>query len=238
MYVILINDDNRMVETVKARIMQRSKLVDDLWFLVAPTYNGIDMSRFVVSLEYVAPVSRKYRHEILELSNEMYNGYLKYMLPVDTKITAEAGEVELLMTFLLADLDVNGNPVQRVRKANGAKITVHPVTAWSDIIPDEALSALDQRIIKTDAQIKALADMGEILNLTKADGLDYDKDSNELQLTADGYPIGNRVTLVGGETDIKDGVPIVDFSDHSFITPDDPGTGDNNDDDDDSIVEF
>lgn len=235
MYVILVDDNNRLVETVKARIMQRSKLVDDLWFLVKPTYNGLDMGRFTVSLEYVAPASRKYRHEILELSSDLYNGYYKYKLPVDTKITAEAGEVELLLTFLMADLDVNGMPVQRVRKADGAKITIHPVTAWSDIIPDEALTALDQRIIKTDAQIRALADMGEILNLTKADGLDYNETENEIQLTANGMPIGNRVALANGEASLKDGVPVVDFSKHSFITPDE---NEPEDEDDDNVVEF
>lgn len=231
MYVILIDDDNRLVETAKARIMQRSKLVDDLWFLTKPSYNEYDMTDFTVSLEYVAPVSKKYHHEILTLSDEPYNGYLKYTLPIDTAITAEAGDVELQITFILAELGTDGRSVQRVRKANGASITVCPITAWSDIIPDDALSALDQRIIKTDAQIKALADFGNALDAIKADNISYDKVSNELQLISNGTPIGDKVSIVSGGTDLKDGVPVVDFERTNTGEGDDPPS-------DTDIIEF
>ena len=38
MYTILVNDDNTLTTSVRERIMQRSKLVDSLHFLVEPTY--------------------------------------------------------------------------------------------------------------------------------------------------------------------------------------------------------
>lgn len=170
-YVILVNDDNTMVTTQKRRVMHRSKLVDTLWFLAYPIYSGYDMSEFTVSIEYVLPVSKRYCNELLTLSEDVYNGYLKYELPIDTKLTCEPGDIELTMTFLLADADEYGNSVQRVRKVSGTKITITPVTAWSDIIPDSALSALDQRIIKTDAQIKALEELNNTIYQTLEDGL-------------------------------------------------------------------
>ena len=235
MYVILANDDNVLVTTKKDRIMHRSKLVDDLWFLTKPTYNGYDMAIFTPSLEYVLPISRKYCNEILTLSDEMYNGYLKYVLPIDTELTCEPGEIEITLSFLLADLDENGKPVQRVRKFSPTTIPVFPVTAWSDIIPDSALSALDQRIIKTDAQLKALAELN-LGSATIADGLDYDKVKNELQLKAGDELIGNRVALVSGEGSIdeaiKDGLPVVDFATV------DVDSGEDSETDDDNIVEF
>ena len=170
-YVILINDDNTMTTTQKRRVMHRSKLVDTLWFLAQPVYSGYDMSMFTVSIEYLLPVSKRYCNEILTLSKDMYNGHLKYELPLDTNLTCEPGDIELAITFLLADIDENGNPVQRVRKVSGTVITITPITAWSDIIPDSALTALDQRIIKTDAQIKALEEMNTTIYQTLEDGL-------------------------------------------------------------------
>lgn len=228
-YVILIGDDNTMTTTQKRRIVQRSKLVDDIWFLVKPEYNGYNMKDFTVLLEYISPVSKKYRTDILTLNGDMYNGYLKYTLPVNTSITAEAGDVELMLTFLLVELDENGKGVQRARKITGAKISVTPISAWSDIIPDCALSVLDQRIIKMDAQLKALDEVAGTMSDKKADDLRYDKDKRELQLLSGNQPVGNKVVLENIGYD-EDGIPAVDF-----------GAGPGNTDKDDNsndVVEF
>ena len=228
MYVILINDDNTMMATQKQRIMQRSKLVDDFWFLTNQMYNGYDMSKFTVSMEYVLPISRQYKNEFLALSNETYNGYLKYILPIDTELTSEAGDIEIQLSFVLADLDEFGKSVQRVRKISSTRITVFPITAWSDVIPDSALSALDQRIIKTDAQIKALS---ELVIDNSVNDLDYDDVRNELQLKAGDKLVGTRVALVGGQASLEEGIPVIDLE----LNTDKPG---DEDVEDDGIVEF
>jgi hypothetical protein len=84
MYTILVNESNELITSVKERIMQRSKLVDNLHFLAEPMYKGIDMSDFTVMMEYIMPVSREYQTEILVRSNELYKGKLEYKLPFDT----------------------------------------------------------------------------------------------------------------------------------------------------------
>lgn len=235
MYVILINKDNTLSAPKKQRIIQRSKLVDTMWFLVDPMYNGHDMTNATVLLEYLKPISKKYCNEILVLSDDRYEDHLKYTLPVDTELTDEHGSVELQLTFIYVDIDVDGKAIQRVRKTSPAiKIEIVPISAWSDIIPDSALSAIDQRIIKTDAQIKALNDMSEIINATKADNLTYD--GEKLQLTSNGNKIGNSVDISSSDGNIKDGVPVVDFSNVTdFVTPDDtaPENKEN-----DNVVEF
>ena len=65
MYTILVNSDNSLQTTVRERIMQRSKLVDTLHFLVDPVYKEHDMSAFTVTMEYLLPVSREYHTENL-----------------------------------------------------------------------------------------------------------------------------------------------------------------------------
>lgn len=219
-YVIMVNDDNSMTATQKKRIVQRSKLIDDLWFLVKPEYNGYNMADFTVVLEYLSPVSHKYRTEFLTRSEEEYNGYLKYNLPVNTTLTAEAGNVEILLTFLLVELDENGKGVQRTRKITGTNINIVPISAWSDIIPDCALSTLDQRIIKMDAQIKALNETSAVMADSKADNITYDEETNALQLKAGDKLIGDKVVISNVGLD-EDGMPVVDFAGISAKPEDD-----------------
>ena len=233
MYTILINDDNSFSVTEKQRIVQRSKMVDTFRFLMKPIYNGFDMSGCTFYIEYLRPASKKYEMEFLTLSDEMYNEHLQYTLPVDTCFTEEAGTLEIQCSMTYVNIDADGNTVQRVRKiAPALKVEVIPISAWSDIIPDNALSALDQRIIKVDAQIKAIEDMSEIMVNSKADNLAYDSDTNELQLTAGGMPIGEKVALNTYEDSMEDGVPVTDFT----ITYPDDGGDDSEEESD--VVEF
>lgn len=168
-YTILINADNTMMATQKQRIIQRSKLVNDLQFLVDPMYNDFLMEDFTATLEYILPVSKEYKTETLVLSEDMYKNKLQYTLPMDTDFTKEAGKVELQITFTYIDIDDEGNDIQRVRKTTPTVVEIFPLSAWFEIIPDEALSALDQRLLKQDAQIKALSELLETVlsNLDK-----------------------------------------------------------------------
>ena len=212
MYTILVNDDNTLTTSIRERIMQRSKLVDSLHFLVSPTYKGLDMTDFTVTMEYILPVSKEYVSEVLVKSEESYKEMLEYKLPFDTDLTKEAGEIEVKLTFSKVDLDEDGNDIQYVRKISATSITIVPIESWCDIIPDKALDAIDQRIIKTDAQIKALIEANEITRIEKADNLVLDSENKELYLTAEGNQIGDKVKL----SDLGD--EIVQSSGEGLIT--------------------
>lgn len=209
MYVIKINDDNTLTAPVKQRIIQRSKLVDDMIFLVAPTYNGYDMADCTVYLEYVKPVSNEYKTEMLVLSDEKYKEYLKYILPVDTEFTKEAGSLKLQVSFIYVDIDADGNQVQRVRKTSPSlKVEVIPVEEWFNIIPDSALSAVDQRILKQDAQLKMMADLVGTMSDNMVDDLKYNEEDETLQLQSGGYGVGSKVSV---RDMLDEGVPVVDM---------------------------
>jgi hypothetical protein len=231
MYTLLINENNEIVTTVKERIMQRSKLVDNLHFLMNPSYKGIDMSDFTVTMEYILPVSREYMTETLVKSDALYKGQLEYTLPFDTALTKEAGKIDIQLTFTRASMDTEGNVKQQVRKAGPATITIVPVSAWSNIIPDGALSALDQRLIMVDAMINAANDMNQYLYENKADDISYNEDTNELQLLAGGSAIGSKVVIKTDVEDLEDGLPVVDLNDidDEEVSPED---------DDTNVVEF
>lgn len=195
MYTILVKDTNELVVSIKERIMQRSKLVDSLHFLASPTYKEIDMTDFTVSMEYILPISKQYKSEILVLSEEPYKNMLEYKLPINTNLTSEPGDIEVQLTFVRADLNTEGDAIQYVRKTSPTVITIVPISAWSDLVPDAALNAVDQRLLKVDAQIKALAETGDILATTKADNIVLNTETHELYLTANGEQIGDKVLI-------------------------------------------
>lgn len=233
MYVILVNDDDSLYGSKKERIMQRSKCVDNLIFMVNPIYrNTYDMSNATVMLEYLRPISRKYETEFLVLSDERYNGFLQYKLPLDTNLTAEHGNLELQLTFVYTDLDEHGNGIQRVRKTSPTTIEIIPISAWSDIIPDSALTPLDQRLIVMGAQIRAIEEMNQIVADSKADNIKYNETTNELQLLSGEKEIGNKVVIKAGAADLEDGVPVVDFNSVSS------GGSAADEDDEDNVIEF
>lgn len=213
MYTFLIGEDNTLTATVVERIMERSKLVDSLHFLADPIYKETDMSDFTVMMEYVLPVSKKYKTEILEKSDELYKDMLEYKLPFDTALTSEPGDIEIQLTFTNVTLDADGKSTQYVRKVGPGSIKIVAISTWSDIIPDEALSAVDQRLLAAQALMKALNEQNNTIIKSKADSLRY-KD-NLLQLTAQGTPIGTSVKIVSsdsGSTDPEDGtIRVVEF---------------------------
>ena len=195
MYTILVSEDNELITTIKERIMQRSKLVDNLHFLVPQTYKDFDMNNFTAMLEYITPVSRELHTEILDKSEELYKDHIEFKFPIDTSITKEAGSIELLLTFIYVEMLADGTTVQHVRKISPTTIQIIAVPAWCNIIPDSALSALDQRLIEVEAMMKAANEMTQMLYDTKADNIKYDEYTNTLQLTSDGSLIGDQITL-------------------------------------------
>lgn len=234
-YVIIVENDNSLYGSCKKKILQKEKLFNKLWFLVAPHYNGFDMSRCTVTMRYLLPISKEFKTETLELSEERYEEYLKYTLPIDTDLTKEWGDIELNLTFTLLDFDNEGNIVQRVRKTANHILTITPIPDWDSFIPDSSLAALDQRILKQDAQIKALADLANALDVDKVDNLIYDDKSDTLHLSANGKVVGNKVSV---KDMLDDGIPVID------IDSGDSGDIDHEDgcdcgcDCEDNIVEF
>lgn len=230
-YTILVCDDGSLYGSQKRKIMQREKLFNKLWILIPPCYNGYDMSQCTVTMRYLLPISKEFKTETLVLSEEKYEEYLKYVLPLDTCLTKEYGDIELNLTFTMLDTDDDGNIIQRVRKTDNHLLNITKIPDWDSIIPDSALSALDQRILKQDAQIKALADLANVFddNVNIVDNLVYDDTNSTLQLYAKGVGVGNKVSV---KDMLDEGTPIVSFDSTSEDKPNDDESTESN------VVEF
>lgn len=238
-YIILINDDNTLYGSHKERIMQRSSGVDSLIFITDYLYkNTHDMTNAIAMLEYVLPCSKKYRSEILELSEERYNDcFLQYKLPFDTKLTSEAGEIELQITFAYTEIDAYGKSTQMVRKTSPTTINIIPISAWSDILPDDVLTPIDQRLIVLSSQMKAMDEYLNVLDSKQVDNLVYNDNEETLQLSANGKGVGDKVSV---RDFLDDGIPVVDLDSNS----DSNDNSNNNNKDgcdcgcEDNVVEF
>ncbi len=210
MYTFLINENNTLTCSVQDAIMERSKMVDKLHFLADPTYKGVDMTDYTVNLEYVLPISKRYKTEILTKSDELYKNKLEYILPFDTDLTSEPGDIQIQLTFLAVTIDSDGTTVQHVRKVGPGVIHIVPIQNWSDLIPDAALSSVDQRLLAAEAMLKALSDRNAAIFDSKADNLSYI--DQKLQLTANGKPIGNAVKITQESVETEDGsLRVVEF---------------------------
>lgn len=193
MYTIVVTDDNELVKTVEERIMCKSKLVDTLHFLVNPIYKEQDMSKYSVVMEYVLPVSKEYKTEYLVLSSELYKDMLEYKVPFDSNLTKEPGDLSVQLTFVYVEMQADSNTVQHVRKTSPCVIKIIPISAWSDIISDSALTALDQKIVQINSQINAMEDLNKTLSEEKADNIKID--GTTIYLTANGEEIGDRINI-------------------------------------------
>lgn len=237
-YTIIVCDDNTLYGSRKRKIMQREKLFNKLQILVPPCYNGYDMSKCIVTMRYLLPVSKEFKTETLTLSGEGYEEYLKYVLPIDTCLTKEWGDIELNLTFIMLDVDNNGNVVQRVRKTGNHILTITKTSDWDSIIPDSALQSLDQRIMVQSAQIKALADIAIALDNNMVDNLVYNEKEESLQLSARGIGVGDKVSV---RDMIDEGIPVVDMDSDSDEGSNDNDGGCGNCDDcecEENVVEF
>ena len=111
MYTFLINENNTLTASLVERIMERSKLVNNLHFLADQTWQGLNMADYTVLLEYVLPVSKRYKTEILTKSDELYKNRLEYVLPFDTNLTSEPGDIQMWLTFATVDMTEKGQTI-------------------------------------------------------------------------------------------------------------------------------
>lgn len=99
MYTIVMDKYKNLNTTVRTSIFQQESMVDKIQFLIPPTYNGVDISDYVVTLKYVDP-NGNFHSEVLTKDEEMYKDYLRYELPVTTKLTQVSGTLTLRLTLI------------------------------------------------------------------------------------------------------------------------------------------
>lgn len=176
---IKMNDDKSLIITVPTTIYRGEKNADLITFLIPAKYENQNVADCSVVMRYILPDGTGHSDALVYLP-EMYKGYLQYSTPVNTRLTAQEGQV----TIWLTGFDLEDNVVL---KTSEVLIKVEASRNITDHLSQGDLDQLDQMSAK-------------ILDLEqrKADNITFHAEDNTLQLVADGSEIGDRVEIPVG----------------------------------------
>lgn len=211
MYAIKMEEAKVLVTTIYASIYEGEKNADALVFLLPKTNGQVELSETSMFLRYIAPDGVGHS-EALEMYPLPYSDtYYQYRLSIGSKLTAQAGTVELWLTALDTKDDV-------VLKTSSLMLEIKPAKSVEPYLPSESRDQLEQM----EERIAKLAK-------EKADNLVYDEETRRLQLTAESARIGDSVVVPGDgyADDIKASMKdeVEDTWSDMDETEDDPSTG-------------
>ena len=181
MYPIVMNEDKDLIARHMPTIYQRESLVDELCFVFPETYHDISFVDATAVFKYT-DVANVAHAEMLK-PESLY------------EITKFSGDVIFSITLTKVDLE---NNKQYVLHTNDKTLKVLPKRKLYDFVPDESLEFVDQIVGDLNAKIQVLEKLADEFDKTKADNLLYKE--NQLQLTANGEPIGEPVHIISGDS--------------------------------------
>lgn len=188
MYTLLLNANNTVSATnvTGVKIIQNSASNTVQFLSPAVDDEGNDLTDAVMQLEYIYPVSKEYGVKYLMPSSVNYkpNYELQYLLPMDTGMTKEAGNIRFVVTFMKL-IETEGDPQLKeyVNKHIEGSIPITEGSKWQMYIPDDLLLPLDQRILKLEAQQALLTGLAGKLETTQPANIALDHE--RIKLTND-----------------------------------------------------
>ncbi len=194
MIVIVMNPDKSLVITKQTNIYRKENMVDKLKFLFPETYAELNLSECNAILKYT-DTNNIAHSEILQRDEELYKGKLSYTLPIDTEITEFPGDIHLRVTFTKTDMETR---TQYVLHTGEVTLTILPLSDYYNFVPDKSLEFVDQLVGNLQSKLEAAEKLAETYDKEKADNITYEND--KLQLTANGEPIGDSVSIVSGSS--------------------------------------
>ena len=188
MYTLLLHANNTVSATnvTGVKIIQNSASNTVQFLSPAVDDEGNDLTDAVMQLEYIYPVSKEYGVKDLMPSSVNYkpNYELQYLLPMDTSMTKEAGNIRFVVTFMKL-IETEGDPQLKeyVNKHIEGSIPITEGSKWQMYIPDDLLLPLDQRILKLEAQQALLTSLAGKLETTQPANIALDHE--RIKLTND-----------------------------------------------------
>lgn len=189
MYTIKMDDDKSLITTVYSKLLQRENLINKIQFLIPAKYENIDLTDFTVVLKYITP-GNVAKSLILVKDKDLYKGYLRFVLPVDSDLSMVAGDIKIRLTLTKVDLESN---TQYVAHSEETYITILPVSDYFAFIPNESLEAIDQIVGLIDAKLQAANNIAEAYHERKADNIQLE--NGNLSLSANGHKIGDSISV-------------------------------------------
>ena len=204
MYTIIMNDDKSLTASIRKTLYQREKIADQIQFLIPQKIGIVNLNECIAILHYVDQ-GNVMHDEKMAKDSELYKDKIRFIVPVDSKLNYFAGDVSVRIVF--AKLDTNTGKYEQVMISGNTVITIEPTDVTNSLDTCEKISILEKEI--------------EYLKENQVDDLKLTDDL--LQLSANGEPIGEGVTLPsggeGGSSDSvydEDGAPVIDMDNLSL----------------------
>ena len=186
MYTILMDKYKNLNTTVRTALFQQESMVDKIQFLIPPVYQGTELNDYIVTLKYVDP-NGNFHSETLSLDAELYKDYLRYELPVTTKLTQVAGTLTLRLTLVKF---ASGDDTTEIDKleTNSTTLMINRPDGFNDYVNFEDIEAYKAKIAQLDRDV---TDMYEKVPNDLEIG-----DEQNLHLVHDGTQIGEGVEIL------------------------------------------
>lgn len=187
--VILMKSNKTLVLSKNSKLYQKENAVDNITIYVPETYNEHDLKEFVATLFYTLPGNEACSDTLIATEESDKEGFIKYSLPITTKITSLAGVVSLYISMVHVDLETD---TKYILKTNTLDVTVEKWSDYFKYVTDDSLTAIDNKIAELDTRI---AEIKAIAETTIPDDLSLTEKGN-LRLSVEGTPMGNGVNIV------------------------------------------
>lgn len=194
MYTVILNKDKSLIASVRATLYQRESLADKIQFLLPQTYEDIDIYNgdYTVVMKYIDP-SNVAQSEVLTKEDELYKDYVRFILPVNSKLTRFAGDIHIWLSII--GINTDDSIGAEILHSDDLTIKINPLEDIYGFVPDESLQALDKRILELQATAKANNMLIEAIDKNKADDIKLDLDEKSLYLTNNGEKTGTPIAL-------------------------------------------
>ena len=149
--------------TVRTTLFEKESLVDKIQFLIPPQYEDIELADYNAVLKYVDP-NGNFHSEILACDSEMYKNYLRYALPVDTKLTNVSGAITLRLTFIDFSDDPESPEVYKL-ETNSTTLRINKPDGFNEYVNFEDIEAYKAELAKLKAEMPTDLEIGENENL-------------------------------------------------------------------------
>ena len=199
MYTIVMDKYKNLNTTIRTTLFQKESFVDKIQFLVPHVYDEIEnIADYNAVLKYVDP-NGNFHSEILACDSELYKNYLRYVLPVDSKLTNVAGTVTVRLTFIDFREDPNEPEVCRL-ETNSTTLHINQPAGFNDFVSYEDIEAYKAELAKLKGAMPTDLEIGE---------------NENLHMVHDGVKIGEGVEILLPTQfeeldDSKDGIVDVD----------------------------
>lgn len=150
MYTIKMDNNKNLFTSVRTNIFQKENMVDKIQFLIPKDFNELGLENYTALLKYVDP-NGNFQSEVLTADVDTFEDYIKYELPVSTKLTQIAGSISLRLTFILYESEEITDKLE----TNSTTLAILKPDGFSDYVNFEDIKAIQEQLGKmpTDLEI-------------------------------------------------------------------------------------